>query len=437
MTTKVAILGFGYIGSVIGAVLADRGCDVVGIEQNPFIIDKVSKGESPFSEPKLEKLIKENVANKRLRISNDPSVVKDVNIVVITVGTPLSEDFTPDLTQIKGATESIAPYIQDGQVITLKSTVPPRTTEDIVAPLLSHKKVHIAFSPERLAEGKAVDELLSIPIVVGGVDEESTKVVTKFWQETIDVKVIEVENSRTAEMVKLADNWWIDLNIAMAHDLAKLCDKEKIDVMDVIIAANSLQKGMHHVNILFPSVGVGGYCLTKDPWFVHKLGHQHGLELETPKLSRLINDEMPLYSAKKIEQYFLDQGSKPEETKLAIMGIAFKNNTGDCRFSPVKGTIDYLQKQGFQISICDPLVHEHDAKMVTDLPISNSIEETLKDAKGVLFLAAHDQLKDISPRQLADSLGSGGLVFDGRIFYSKEIIKSLREHGLTYMGVGR
>ena len=163
-------------------------------------------------------MISSSVKNKKLRLTEDFSVVAEGDIIIVTVGTPLADDGEPDMSQIRGAAESIAPYVKNGQLVVLKSTLPPFTTGNIVAPILQSKAdIMLAFSPERLAEGRAIQELESLQIVVGGVTQESTKLIADFWREALDIEVIEVKNAETAELVKLADNMWIDLNIALSH----------------------------------------------------------------------------------------------------------------------------------------------------------------------------------------------------------------------------
>lgn len=438
ISNKIAVIGFGYIGSVIGSVLAEKGYSVAGIEKNSRIIEAVNKGTSPFNEPHLEDLIRKNVQEKRLWISSDAEKAKDCNIFVITVGTPLAEDDTADTSQIIAAAESIQPFMKEDSLVILKSTVPPFTTSEIVAPILCKDvNVNIAFCPERLAEGKAVSEFLSIPVVVGGIDEKSTKKAAEFWRHALDVEVIEVGDSVTSEMVKLADNLWIDVNIALAGELAKLAKKLNVDVLDIIRAANSLPKGDSHVNWLTPSVGVGGYCLTKDPWFVQNLGEKYDVNLQLPKTCRKINDGMPEYSAMLIDEILQKKELDRKNLKIAVLGIAFKNNTGDCRFTPTKFTIDKLVGLGYQVSICDPLTEKHDQVLVTTQEVNANIMETIKDADCVAFLAGHDIFHEISIEQIAQAANKNALIFDGRMFFSKEKIKQMEQHHLQFCGVGR
>ena len=428
---NVAIIGFGYIGSVIGAVLAQSGYSVVGIDRDKDLIRKVNAGQSPFNEPGLEDLIRSNVQAGRLRTTDDISTVRGCSVILITVGTPLSDSGEPDMEQIVLVAQALAPHLSDDQLIILKSTVPPWTTEQLLKPVFEKTaKVLLAFCPERIAEGNAIKELTHIPVIVGGVDEKSASAAAEFWEAALGVKTIIVHSARTAEMVKLADNLWIDLNIALANEIAQLSDKLEIDVLEVIHAANTLPKVNYNVNILLPSVGVGGYCLTKDPWFVHYFGKSHELDLQIPRVSRAVNDRMPYYAASLIKDALLNGDVPSRKHSVAVLGIAFKNNTGDCRFTPTKHVIAALNEHGFDLRICDPLVSEKDAQTVTSMPLIQDMEEALKGADAVVFLTGHRIFHEFPLVRLAQLLRPGALVFDGRMFFPREKINEIKALGL-------
>lgn len=434
----LSVVGFGYIGCTLGAVIADCGLEVVGIDPDRALVDIVNSGKSPFHEAGLEPLIESGVAEGRLRATQSYESIAESDVVLVTVGTPLSDDGVADLGQIEQAAEQMAPFLRDGQLVILKSTVPPNTTSGVVGPILkAQADVMLAFCPERLAEGNAIRELKSIPVIVGGADEASTAASVGFWKQILDIDVIAVADDKTAEMVKLADNLWIDLNIALANELAQLCDKYGMDALEVIDAANTLPKMHHNVNILVPSLGVGGYCLTKDPWFVHRLGADFGLDLKTPRVSRRINDGMPGYSVSLIESGLAGKGLPAGEGRVAVLGIAFKNNTGDCRFTPTKPAIAALADRGYDLKIHDPCVTDRDAKTVTDIPLTEDLEETVRDADCVAFFTGHQPFREFPIKRLAELAKPGALVFDGRMFFSREQIAEIRACGLHYKGVGR
>jgi len=439
--SDVAVIGFGYIGSVIAAVLAARGLSVVGIDTNAEMIAAVKRGECPIPEPGLADLVAAGVASGKLTASTDPAAAAGARAILITVGTPLSEDFEADLSHIRAACLGVAPFVHDGQIVMIKSTVPPGTTrlmhDEIFAP---RARIHMAFSPERLAEGQAIRDLAVIPILVGGMDAGASEAGSAFWREALPVEVMALSSPEAAEMVKLADNLWIDLNIALANELAKLVDAlpYPIDVMEVIGGANSLKKGQHHVNILYPANGVGGYCLTKDPWFVDAIGRRAGVELKIPRASREVNDSMPGHVFARVDGFLKGRGLAPAAAKVALLGFAFKSNSGDCRFTPVGPLVAALRAAGYGpgLKICDPMVTEREAAH-HGVALEPDWATAIDGADAVLILAGHDDFAAISAADLAAHAAPGALIYDGRIYYPRARIDALEALGLTYIGVGR
>lgn len=440
---RVVIVGFGYIGSCVGAVLADKRYQVVGIDSRQDLVDLIERGLVSVNEPGLGDLVRSGVADGRLTATTDFGEVSEADVVIITVGTPLGPDFDPDMSQLEAACSAVAEHLQQGQIVILKSTVPPHATEQIVAPILEKsgltagKDFYLAFCPERLAEGRALHEFLTLPVVVGGINEESTRLAAAFWREALDVPIIEVSNARTAELSKLADNLWIDLSIAMANELALLSERLDVDVLEVIEAANSLPKGQHNVNILLPSMGVGGSCLTKDPWFVHHLGQQMGLDLKTPVVSRTVNDAMPRYTFDLIERELAAAGKNMETSTVAVLGISFKSNTGDLRFTPTKTTLDLLEKSGCYLRVCDPWVDPSEAMEVSPVPLTATIQEAIEGADCVAFLTGHEDFKRLELEEIAEQAAKGCVILDGRMFFSRDQIRRMGELGLRYRGIGR
>lgn len=437
----IALVGFGYIGTCIGAVLASRGFRVHGIDVRETMVEAINRGQVLINEPGLSPLIEQAVNNGKLSASMSYDAIKTCDVAIVTVGTPLGQNYDPDTRDITTATESILPHVQDDQIIILKSTVPPNVTEQVVKPILdrSGKKYHLAFCPERLAEGRAIVELETIPVIVGGMDEESSRLSACFWEKSLGLKTIIVDNAKTAELVKLTDNLWIDLNVALANEIAILSDKLGIDALQVIAAANTLPKGAgsQHVNILAPSIGVGGYCLTKDPWFVHHLGQQLGVDLKTPVASRNANDRMPDYSSEMIKGVIESTGRKIESSRVAVLGISFKNNTGDCRYTPTKPIIQSLEKSGCDLIVCDPWVRDDEAAEITQKQLQHDPLKAIRGADAVVFLTGHDEFKNIGAAKLIELVRPRAVIIDGRNFFDRKSIQELKSAGLTYKGVGR
>ena len=441
MRSGIAVVGFGYIGTVIGAVLADRGWPVTGIDVRQSVVDDINMGRTAVAEPGLSEMVANAVRMGRLRATTDFSAIADNDFVIVNVGTPLGPDYEPIVDDIKAAARALGEHLQPGHVVILKSTVPPDTTETLVRPILEETSglragvdFGLAFCPERLAEGQAIHELTSIPVVVGAVDECSARACATLWRHALGVESVIVEDPRTAEMVKLADNVWVDLNVALANELAKICDKLGMDALQVIDAANTMPKGGGPVNILRPSMGVGGYCLTKDPWFVNHLGQSLGLDLSIPRTSRTVNDTMPGYSYSLLEQLLADQGKTVAQSRVAVLGIAFKNNTGDCRLTPTKYIVSLLEESGCELSIHDPWVADEEALSVTSIPMTADIESTVKDADALVVLAGHREFHRIPLTRLAELTTPKCVFLDGRNSFDPAAVRAA---GFIYKGIGR
>ena len=319
--------------------------------------------------------------------------------------------------------------------------MPPDTTEKLVRPILEETSglragvdFGLAFCPERLAEGRAIRELTSIPVVVGAVDERSARACATLWRHALGVESVIVDDPRTAEMVKLADNLWIDLNIALANELAKVCDRLEMDVLQVIDAANTMPKVNHNVNILMPSMGVGGYCLTKDPWFVNHLGRSLGLDLQRRERRGLSTTRCPATPTGCVKQLLADQGKTIETSKVAVLGIAFKNNTGDCRLTPTKYVVALLEESGCELSVHDPWVTDEEARTVTKIPLTTDIESAVKDADALVVLAGHRQFHQIPLVRLADLAAADCVFLDGRNSFDPAAVRAA---GFVYKGIGR
>ncbi len=441
MQSGIAVVGFGYIGTVIGAVLADRGWPVTGIDVRQTVVDEINLGKTTVPEPGLNELVSNNVRVGRLRATTDFGALADNDFVIVTVGTPLGPDFEPIVDNIKAAARAVGEHLHAGHLVILKSTVPPDTTEKLFQPILEEASglragvdFGLAFCPERLAEGQAIHELMSIPIVIGAVDERSARACSTLWRHALGVDSIVVDDPRTAEMVKLADNVWIDLNVALANELAKVCDALDMDVLQVIEAANTMPKVNQNVNILRPSMGVGGSCLTKDPWFVHHLGHSLGLDLAIPRTSRTVNDTMPAYTYGLLKQFLADQGKAIETSRIAVLGIAFKNNTGDCRLTPTKYVVTLLEESGCDLAVHDPWVGAEEAVTVTNIPLTADIETAVEAADALVVLAGHRQFHQIPLARLADLVAAECVFLDGRNSFDPAAVRAA---GFVYKGIGR
>ena len=442
-TPKVAVVGFGYVGSCVAVTLAERGIKVCGIDNDQRLIEEMSTGYCRFNEPGLADGLARALGSAALTLSTGYDPIRSADVIVIAVGTPVDARRTIITEHLETVCATLAPLLQPGQLVILKSTVAPGTTNNLVRPLLEKAgAIHghdfsLAFCPERLAEGDALAQFRTLPIVIGGCDDESAENARRFWADALDVDVLIVPGPEVAELVKLADNWWIDVNIALANELAQLCGSLDIDVLDVISGANSLPKGAGNVNILLPSVGVGGSCLTKDPWILWSVGQEHRVRLRMAETGRAVNDAMPAYTHDLIRNGLRDLGKDPGRAKVAVLGLAFKNNTNDLRDTPVRPVVEALRSTCAQIAIYDPLVADSAAEARFGLAPAPSMEAAVDGADCVAVLAGHDRIRDLDFADLARRVSMPCLLVDGRAYYPRDAIARMRDLGFCYRGIGR
>jgi UDP-N-acetyl-D-mannosaminuronic acid dehydrogenase len=439
----VAVIGLGYVGSALAAVLADCDIEVVGIDTDAALVAELGNRHCRYQEPGLPQLLARSLDAGRLRVTTDYAVVSAADVVIVTVGTPVGGGGTLIHTQLSGVCTELAERIRPDHLLIFKSTVPPGTIRERVIPALEcggltcGEDFGLAFCPERLSEGGALRELRSVPIVVSGWSSHSADAAAEFWRSGTGVEVIRVSSLESGEMVKLADNWWIDHNIALANELAKVCSALDIDVLEVISAANSLRKGGGNVNILLPSVGVGGSCLTKDPWMIWRTARDHGVELHTIPVARSVNDGMSAYTVELIKDELGKVGKRLKTAKIAVLGLAFKNNTGDLRGTPTLPVVTALRDEGAEVRIFDPLADPGAVTRMFGVAPVASVQEAAHDADCIAVLACHDEFGTIDFGALRELVAPSCVVFDGRAYYPAETIGFLRRQGFIYRGIGR
>ncbi|WP_276414223.1 nucleotide sugar dehydrogenase [Haloarcula halobia] len=355
--SDVCIVGMGYVGCSLATVLAESGVQIQGLDIDEQIVERINRGECPIREDGITNLFETYAQEGRITATSSYDALADCSRIIVTVGTPLAES-DPDLSAVKATTKAIALNLNSDDLLVYRSTLPAGVTEETIVPLLeTHSTLRpgidyaLAFCPERMAEGSAYNDLTSLPVVVGGYTDSCIERVEEFW-EGLGNETVSVSSPTTAELTKLADNWWIDLNIALANEIALLAEELGVDALEVIQAANTLPKGDNNVNILYPGAGVGGSCLVKDPWFIAKLGEKHGLELQTPRTSRAINEKMPDHVVDLVAQSVADTSG----ASVAVLGYAFKKGTDDTRNTPAKAIVEGLQKVDVEIEISDPFV---------------------------------------------------------------------------------
>jgi nucleotide sugar dehydrogenase len=433
---SVSIVGFGHIGSAIATVLSEKSKIIYGIDNNKKHIENLNKLECPFEEPYFKKNLIKKIKEKKILCTNDFSYISKSDVIINTVGTPF-ENNKVNLSYLFSSMKKIAKHAKKNSLIIIKSTVPPRTTIEIYEKYFKRKKILLCFSPERIAEGNMIQEFKKLPIIIGGIDKKSSIAAEKFFKKHLKVKLIKTNNSTEAELVKLFDNLWIDLNIALGNEVGKVSKVLNVNALNVIKAANTLKKGSSYVNILTPSVGVGGYCLTKDPLFLNQFAKKMNVKIYTPITSRKINDSMPNYLKLLFEKKIKEL--KLKQIKALILGYSYKSNTGDTRFTPVEKFINLINKKKLlkQLDICDPLVSKE--KILSRFSKNNfkNFSQVIKNKKKydvIFFMNCHTLFKK-KLSHIFNSLKQKGLIVDGRYYFTEKEIKKIKRK-YNFLGVG-
>lgn len=335
---KICVLGLGYIGLPTAALLATKGYGVHGVDIREDVVNIINAGEIHIQEPELDVFVKSAVQSGNLNASLE---VEAANIFIIAVPTPFKQGFSPDLTYVYQAARSITPFLKKGNMIIVESTCPVGSTEGVADLLFKERPelknhLHIAHCPERVLPGRIMYELVHNDRLVGGINEASTKEIARFYRKFVSGEVVET-NARTAEMAKLSENIYRDVNIALANELSIICDDAGIDVGELITLANRHPR----VNFLAPGCGVGGHCIAVDPWF---LIDSYPAHTKLIKLARERNRDKTAWVIEKILS--AAEGIKKDSfsmVKVACMGLSYKPDVDDLRESPALEIVKELK----------------------------------------------------------------------------------------------
>ena len=406
---KICVIGLGYIGLPTAATFATHGIKVLGVDINPHVVETLSRGEIHIHEPGLKHVVSAAITTGNLTVS---SHLEEADLFLIAVPTPFHEDKfgeyegrkyrLADMRAVTSATEAIVPFLRKGNLVILESTSPPRTTIDLVAPILERSNLkagsdfHLCYSPERVLPGKILHELIENARVVGGITPESAKAGHDAYATFVKGEIIETDTT-TAEMVKLMENTTRDVNIAIANEFSRLAEKFGVDVWEAMSLANRHPR----INILSPGPGVGGHCISVDPWFFVETAPEL-----TPLIynARKVNDEQPHFVVEKVKQALGDLKDK----KIAALGLAYKPDVDDLRESPAIEVVHLLQDTGATIKAWEPFNPKASLK---DIDMSLSFDEAVKDADAILILVKHTEFANINPNQLLE-ITSARIVVD-------------------------
>ncbi|MBF0265659.1 MAG: UDP-N-acetyl-D-mannosamine dehydrogenase, partial [Gammaproteobacteria bacterium] len=393
--STISVIGLGYIGLPTAAIIASRGVDVIGVDVSQHAVDTINQGKIHIVEPDLDIVVKSTVQMGKLRATTKP---EPAQVFMIAVPTPFKGDYEPDLSYIQSAAEAIAPVLEKGNVIILESTSPVGTTEKIAQWLADARPdltfpqnagetadINIAYCPERVLPGYVLQELVSNDRVVGGLTKTCANKAKEVYEIFVRGDCI-ITDSRTAEMAKLTENSFRDVNIAFANELSLICDKLHISVWELIKLSNRHPR----VNILSPGPGVGGHCIAVDPWFIVSKTPE---EAKLIRAAREINDGKPHYVIKQIKEA-ADQFKKPI---IACLGIAFKADIDDLRESPSLDITKELAESGIgEILVVEPNIHELPEKLTQVGAKLVSLNEAMEKANTVVILVDHKEFKNMN-----------------------------------------
>jgi len=351
---KVCFIGLGYVGLPTAALIASKGVEVHGVDINQHAIDTINSGQTHIEEADLQEIISKTISNGKLKADTKP---EKADIFVIAVPTPFNTDKTPDLSYVLKAGENIAEFLEKGNLVILESTSPVGATEQLknsIAKIRTdlnfegeNPDILFAYCPERILPGNTIEELKTNSRSIGGKTVEAALRAKELYK-TFCVGELVLTNDKTAEMTKLVENSFRDVNIAFANELSIICDKQGIDVHEVIELANRHPR----VEILTPATGVGGHCIPVDPWFIVANNPE---EAQLIKQARLTNDYKPRYIAQKI----INEALKNELSQVVVLGLTYKPNVDDFRESPAFDVIDELLKSSnLDIFVHDPFIEK-------------------------------------------------------------------------------
>jgi UDP-N-acetyl-D-glucosamine dehydrogenase len=354
---RISIVGLGYVGLPLAVEFAKCGFRVLGIDIDKDRINHIRREESYISDI-TKKQLRQVIASGRFSASNNFKILRETDVIIICVPTPLKRKYHPDISYIKQAVNAIVKNIKKKSLIILESTTYPGTTEDVILPLLESKGLecgkdfYLAFSPERIDPGNTKYTVNKIPKVIGGVTKEATELTVALYRKIID-KVVPVSSARVAEAVKLLENTFRLINIGLVDELAMMTHKMDIDIWEVIEAAKTKPFGFMP---FYPGPGVGGHCIPKDPLYLYWKARLHGFKSRFIKLASEIITSMPEYVVERLKQILDKQGLKLNKAKVLLIGVTYKKNIKDLRKSPALDIIEILQRNNVWVSYHDPLI---------------------------------------------------------------------------------
>ena len=424
LNKTVCVVGLGYVGLPLLCLCIEKGFKAYGFDINEKSVGLINKGKSPIKDKFLEEKI-DNLKDK-IDVSTNPEVIGKADVIIICVPTPIDAQYNPNLKPLQSAAETVSKEIKKGDLVVIESTVFPGTTEEIVKPILEEcglkagEDFYLAYCPERVDPGNKKWNVNNLPRVIGALSERGLREAAEFYRSITTSDVLELNSVKAAEATKIMENTFRDVNIAFVNEMAKSFDKMGIDITEVIKGASTKPFAfMPH----WPGCGVGGHCIKVDPYYLISKAKENGFTHRFLNLAREINNSMPHYTVEKVVDGLNEAGKSVRNTKITVLGVAYKGGVDDVRQSPALEIIDELKKLGADLKVFDPyLLEKSDVK---------NLDEAL-NAECLVLVTDHPEFKAIKPEKIKEK--GIKVVIDGKNCLDKKGLISL---GIIYKGIGR
>jgi UDP-N-acetyl-D-glucosamine dehydrogenase len=431
----ISVLGLGHVGYPIASLFAINGFQTIGFDVDPKRLNDISHTktvEEIYSLLPTEDVAKDKVLaelSKKMVLSGKEQILKDADVFVVVVPTPLKEDETPDLLFLENTCKTISKFIKPDALVIIESTIYPGATEEVVKPLLEKSNLragidfYLCFSPERIDPGRGEWNIQNIPKIVGGINKTSCDIGCLLYSQIVN-KVVPVSSLKVAEATKMLENIFRSVNLALIYDLTILFEKLEIDTWETIKAASTKPFAfMPH----YPGPGVGGHCIPKDPFYLLYKARKIGINLKFVEEAAVINQNMPLYIIHIVEETLKEKNKKIEGSSFGVLGVTYKKDVADIRRTPAKKIISELSKTSRKLTVFDPYVTE---SFGAD---RGTFEETIKDKDCLILLVDHSYFRNSEIEQKINELSPNCCLIDTRNFFSTAKLSE----SVTYRCLGK
>lgn len=411
---RVAVVGLGFVGLPLALTYAMKGAKVIGVDALARVVEEINAGHSHHLEAyqgkTLPEILREQIAAGRFHATTSyEEAAEQVNNYIVTVGLPVHNG-DPDLRPLQSCAQSLGKILKKGDTVMIRSTVVPGTTEEIIKPILEEasglvagKDFYVTYCSERIAEGRAFEEFINMPLALGGINQESAekgKELLSFISET----EITLSDIRVVEAAKVIENIQRDVNIAMVQEFARFSEAFGIDTFELIKVANTHKR----VNLLTPGPGVGGFCLPNALYYLQPKANELGVQLNLLQTARRINDSVPGIMADMLDDALKEAGKSLAGSRIAVLGLAMKDFSNDDRVSPIHDLISLLQSRGAEVSSYDPAVPtKYDHKKET-------LEQAVSGADAIILTAVQKEFAEIDWLEIAGAMGKSPILFDSK-----------------------